>query len=238
MIVRARLGYRGRAMADLSRSRDLMVDRQIRRRGLTNNDVLAAMRAVPREAFVPDTLRQFAYEDSPLPIEAGQSISQPFVVAMMIDLAEISRGGTVLEIGAGSGYAAAVAGRIAEKVHAIERHAELAAQARERMEALGYGNVEIHVGDGTRGLPEHAPFDAVIVSAGSPAIPQTLKEQLEIGGVLVMPVGDRHRQQLVRVRRLGANHYDEEGMGFVAFVPMVGEQGWPEEAGVTRSRSD
>ncbi|MGQ0531065.1 MAG: protein-L-isoaspartate(D-aspartate) O-methyltransferase [Caulobacteraceae bacterium] len=216
-------------MADFADRRARMVERQIRRRGVTNSEVLNAMREVPREVFVPERLREFAYEDGPLPIESGQTISQPFIVAAMIDIAEISPGDTVLEIGAGSGYAAAVISRIAGQVYAIERHADLTALARQRMRALGYDNVEIRTGDGTAGWPEAAPFDAIIASAGGPAVPQTLKEQLDISGVLVMPVGRSPREQrLVKVRRLGANHFDEEDVGAVAFVPLIGAHGWPE----------
>lgn len=216
-------------MADFADSRALMVERQVRRRGLTKADVLRAMGEVPREAFVPQHLHEFAYADGPLPIESGQTISQPFVVALMIDVAEIAPGDRVLEIGAGSGYAAAVISRIAAEVHAIERHAQLVALARERLEALGYANVEVHLGDGTNGWPAAAPFDAIIASAGGPAVPQVLKEQLDIGGVLVMPVGQSPREQrLVKVRRIGAKHYDEEDMGPVSFVPLVGAHGWRE----------
>lgn len=215
-------------MADFSERRARMVERQIRRRGVTNAEVLNAMREVPREVFVPENLREFAYEDGPLPIESGQTISQPFIVAAMIDIAEISPGDTVLEIGAGSGYAAAVISRIAGRVYAIERHGALTQLARQRLLALSYDNVEIRTGDGTAGWLEAAPFDAIIASAGGPAVPQTLKEQLDIGGVLVMPVGRSSREQrLLRVRRLGANHFDEEDMGGVAFVPLIGEHGWP-----------
>lgn len=215
-------------MADFSERRERMVERQIRRRGVTNAEVLRAMREVPREVFVPADLQEFAYEDSPLPIEAGQTISQPFIVAAMIDIAEISPGDTVLEIGLGSGYAAAVISRIAARVYAIERHGDLTQLARQRMQRLAYGNIEIRTGDGTGGWPEAAPFDAIIASAGGPAVPQVLKEQLDIGGVLVMPVGRSAREQrLVKIRRLGANHFDEEDMGAVSFVPLIGAHGWP-----------
>ncbi|WP_395645453.1 protein-L-isoaspartate(D-aspartate) O-methyltransferase [Terricaulis sp.] len=217
-------------MQDASENRALMVERQVRRRGVTNQAVLDAMREVPREAFVPDAVRAFAYEDSPLPIEAGQTISQPFIVALMIDVAEVQPGDAVLEIGAGSGYAAAVMSRIARRVYAIERHPELAALAHARVRDLHYDNIEIRAGDGTHGWPEAAPFDAIIASAGGPALPQVLKEQLEIGGVLVMPVGEAPgAQRLIKLKRLAANHYDEEDLGAVSFVPLIGAHGWPSE---------
>ena len=152
-------------MPDFTRARDEMVARQIAGRGIDNRHLLAAMREVPREAFVPDDLADHAYEDSPLPIEADQTISQPYIVAMMIDAAEVAPGDKVLEIGAGSGYAAAVMGRIADEVIAIERHDELARLARERMDRLGYDNVSIIHGDGTHGLPEEAPFEAILAAA-------------------------------------------------------------------------
>jgi protein-L-isoaspartate(D-aspartate) O-methyltransferase len=215
-------------LADFADRRARMVERQIRRRGVVNAEILHAMREVPRELFVPENLREFAYDDGPLPIGSGQTISQPYIVAVMIDVCEISRSDTVLEIGAGSGYAAAVISRIAARVYAIERHDDLATLARRRLQALGYDNVEIGTGDGTNGWPEAAPFDAIIASAGGPAVPQTLKEQLDIGGVLVMPVGASPREQrLVKVRRIGANHFDEEDLGPVSFVPLIGAHGWP-----------
>ncbi len=214
-------------MLDINKSRERMVSRQIIRRGVSNPDVIGAMRVVPREAFVPERLREFAYEDTPLPIEAGQTISQPFIVAAMIEAGEVKPGETVLEIGAGSGYAAAVISRIAAQVFAIERHENLATLARARMRALGYANVQIRTGDGTRGWAEAAPFDAIIASAGAPAIPQTLKDQLGMGGVLVMPVGETPREQrLIKVRRQSATLFEEEDLGAVSFVPMIGEHGW------------
>jgi protein-L-isoaspartate(D-aspartate) O-methyltransferase len=224
-------------MLDFARDRDLMVERQVARRGLARPDLLAAMRTVPRETFVPEELQEFAYEDSPLPIEAGQTISQPFIVAMMIDAAEVSPGDHVLEIGAGSGYAAAVLSRIAGQVYAIERHAELVAVARQRLKRLRYTNVEVRTGDGTHGWPEAAPFDAIIASAGGPGIPQTLKEQLVIGGVLVMPVGETRRvQRLIKVKRLETDHFEEIDLGDVTFVPLVGALGWPLEEAKPRRR--
>src|ERR1043165_7810178 len=177
-------------MADFSARREDMVRRQIEGRGIRGPRLLAALRQVPREAFVPERLAGHAYEDSPLPIEADQTISQPYIVALMIEAAEIAPGDRVLEIGAGSGYAAAVMGRIAGEVIAIERHAELAALAEARMERLGYANVRIVQGDGARGLPEQAPFDAILAAASGSHVPDALKRQLSVGGVLVMPIGE------------------------------------------------
>ncbi|QGZ95947.1 protein-L-isoaspartate(D-aspartate) O-methyltransferase [Terricaulis silvestris] len=210
-----------------AQARQHMVRTQLKRRGIAAPAVLAAMREVPREAFVPEHLAQHAYEDRPLPIEAGQTISQPFMVAAMIEAAELERGNRVLEIGAGSGYAAAVMSRIAAHVYAIERHAELVEIAAARLKRLGYDTVELHVGDGTEGLPDAAPFDAIIASAGGPFVPQVLKEQLEIGGRLVMPVGDGE-QRLLKITRASATHLEEEDLGGVAFVPLIGAHGWKE----------
>ena len=207
-----------------------MVDEQLARRGVRDARVLVAMRETPREAFVPELLKSRAYDDGPLPIEAGQTISQPYVVALMIEAAELTADDRVLEIGAGSGYAAAVMSRIAAQVYAIERHGELAESAAARIQRLGYDNVELRAGDGTHGWPERAPFDAIVASAGAPAIPHALKEQLDIGGRLVMPVGDTPRlQTLLKVRRTSATTFVEEDLGAVAFVPMIGEHGWREE---------
>src|SRR3990170_3231747 len=182
----AKLADRGDRHA---RDRAIMVARHLLARGIVDPLVLAAMGKVPREAFVPDPLAEFAYEDSALPIEAGQTISQPYIVARMIELLELKPGDKVLEVGAGSGYAAAVLSRIAREVYAIERHEELATQAPERLKALGYTNAEIIFGDGTRGLPTQAPFDAILVSAGGPRVPEALKRQLAIGGGPLVPGG-------------------------------------------------
>jgi protein-L-isoaspartate(D-aspartate) O-methyltransferase len=214
---------------DFAALREAMVARQIAARGIRNELVLAAMREVPREAFVPDALAAFAYDDTPLPIEAGQTISQPYIVALMIDAAEIGPGAKVLEIGAGSGYAAAVIGRIAGEVIAIERHQELAAEAAERMRRLGNDNVRIVEGDGSGGLPEEAPFDAILAAASGSHVPEALKRQLAIGGALVMPVGAPGAVQiLVKVIRTGAEDYETSDLGAVRFVPLVGAEGWPQ----------
>ncbi|MEN3379296.1 MAG: hypothetical protein V7604_4651 [Hyphomicrobiales bacterium] len=219
-------------MLDLARSRDRdrMVDIQIAGRGVRARHVLDAMRRVPREAFVEPGLEEFAYEDSPLPIGESQTISQPYIVALMIEAAEIGPGDRVLEVGAGSGYAAAVMSQIADHVCAIERIASLGDAARERFRRLGCDNIELRVGDGTRGWPEAAPFDAILVAAGGPEIPLALKLQLAVGGHLIIPVGEeRQSQRLVKLTRKGEGVFQEEYLGAVAFVPLIGERGWAED---------
>ncbi|HZE35929.1 MAG TPA: protein-L-isoaspartate(D-aspartate) O-methyltransferase [Candidatus Eisenbacteria bacterium] len=204
-----------------------MVEKQIAGRGVEHQAVLDAMRAVPREKFVPEAAVDFAYEDRPLGIEAGQTISQPYVVALMAAALELSPRDRVLEIGAGSGYAAAVLSRVAAEVYAIERHAVLVELARRRMKDLGYDNVHIFHGDGTLGCPEHAPYDAIVVSAGGPSVPDALRAQLVIGGRLVIPVGTTSpEQELLRVTRTGENEYEQEDLGSVRFVPLIGVHGW------------
>jgi len=216
-------------MPDYQDARHRMVERHLARRGVEDGRVLDAMRQVPREAFVEPGFEEFAYEDSPLPIAEGQTISQPYIVARMAEAAGIEPTDNVLEVGAGSGYAAAVLSHLASRVSAIERHAALADKAAERLAALGRRNVEIRTGDGTKGWPQKAPFDAIVVSAGGPAAPTALKEQLEIGGRLVIPVGPQARsQRLIRITRLAANRYEEEDLGGVLFVPLIGAEGWSE----------
>ncbi|HYN46891.1 MAG TPA: protein-L-isoaspartate(D-aspartate) O-methyltransferase [Allosphingosinicella sp.] len=214
-------------MADFAALREEMVRRQIAGRGITDAHLLAAMREVPREAFVPDELALYAHDDSPLPIEAGQTISQPYIVALMIDAAGIGPGDKVLEIGAGSGYAAAVIGRIAGEVVSIERHAELARLAAERMARLGYDNVRVIEGDGSAGWPDEAPYRAILAAASGSHVPEALTRQLSAGGVLVMPVGEpRSIQALVRVTRRGEEDFELEDLGAVRFVPLIGIAGW------------
>lgn len=222
-------------MLDLSRARDRMVEVHLAGRGIRDHRVLEAMRSVPREEFVEPGSEAFAYEDSPMPIGEHQTISQPYIVAFMIQAAEISPGDRVLEVGAGSGYAAAVIGRIAQRVYGIERHASLGQQAGERLARLGYDNIEIRVGDGTRGWAEEAPFDAILVAAGGPEVPRSLREQLAVGGRLVIPVGGMGTSQtLVRVRRRSETEYEEEKLASVRFVPLIGEQGWAEDGPARR----
>jgi protein-L-isoaspartate(D-aspartate) O-methyltransferase len=214
-------------MVDLEDARERMVQRQVARRGVRDKRVLEALRETPRELFVPEGLREFAYDDSPLPIEAGQTISQPYIVGLMAAAAAIQPEDRVLEIGTGSGYAAAVLARLADQVHTVERHETLAITARERLKGFSLNNVDVHLGDGTHGWPDAAPYDAILVAAGGPAIPQALKDQLELGGRLVVPVGQRRgEQRLIRVTRTGANHFEEDDLGGVTFVPLIGEHGW------------
>jgi protein-L-isoaspartate(D-aspartate) O-methyltransferase len=216
---------------DFATLREDMVRRQIAARGVRDQRVLEAMRTVPREVFVTARLAELAYDDTPLPIGEEQTISQPYVVALMAEALELGRGDKVLEIGAGSGYAAAVLSRIAREVWAIERHESLARQARERMERLGYTNVHIMHGDGTLGWPEHAPYDAIVVAAGGPEVPQPLFDQLAAGGRLVIPIGpDPRTQSLIRVRRREDGTYAREDLGAVRFVPLIGAQGWRDES--------
>jgi protein-L-isoaspartate(D-aspartate) O-methyltransferase len=210
-----------------------MVETQIAPRGVHDAAVLAAMGKVPREKFVPRHQAPYAYDDRPLLIGEGQTISQPYIVALMTEAARLTPRDRVLEIGTGSGYAAAVLAEIAAEVYTIERLAPLAKSARQHLADLGYVKVHVRCGDGTLGWPEHAPYDAIVATAGGPEVPKALLEQLAIGGRLVIPVGtSRHEQTLVRVVRAGAADYDEEDLGGVEFVPLIGAQGWPDrEAG-------
>ena len=208
--------------------RELMVARQIAARGIRDPALLEAMRRVPRHAFVAEWLRRDAYEDSPLPIEAGQTISQPYIVALMLESARLRPTDRMLEVGAGSGYASAVASRLVAHVDAVERIPRLVELARERLARLGFDNVDVHVGDGSEGWPAGAPYDAIVVAAAGPHIPQALREQLAVGGHLVLPVASRYgAQRLVLVTR-NDDGWREDDLGGVMFVPLVGAQGWPE----------
>lgn len=212
---------------DLQRRRHRMVELQIEARGISDPQVLEAMRTVPRELFVRDTDEPLAYADSPLPIGSGQTISQPFIVAYMIEALKLKKTDKVLEIGAGSGYAAAVLAEIVARVCAIERIAELAATAAANLERAGYANVEVRNADGTLGWPEAAPFDAILVSAGAPDKPQTLLDQLAQNGRMVVPIGRRPGgQHLVRFTRRGPNEITEERLEQVRFVPLIGAEAW------------
>lgn len=203
-----------------------MVDRRIAGRGVTDPAVLAAMREVPRHLFVPEREIPFAYDDSPRPIEQGQTISQPYVVAWMIESAQVDPDSRVLEVGTGSGYGAAVLAGLAREVWTIETITELADTAAARLADLEYENVTVVEGDGTLGLPDHAPFDAILVTAGGPHVPPALMQQLADGGRLVIPVEcGTGGQRLVCVRRNG-DDVEETELGAVRFVPLVGEQGW------------
>ncbi len=217
-------------MAKFDKLRQQMIDYQLAARGLRDQLVLDAVNAVPREQFVPADLVEFAYEDSPLPIAARQTISQPYIVALMTAALELKPGERVLEVGTGSGYAAAILAEIATDVFTIERHKILADTARNKLDELGYKNVRVLYGDGTLGWPEHAPFDAIVVTAGGPEIPETLKKQLTIGGRLVIPVGTSIRtQKLLRIRRINEQEYRKEDLGDVRFVPLIGAAGWQDE---------
>lgn len=209
-----------------------MVDTQILARGVEDEAVLAAMSAVPREAFVAAEAVAYAYDDSALPIAEGQTISQPYIVALMAEAAEIGAADRVLEVGTGSGYGAAVLSRVAEQVFTIERHRGLAETARRRYDELGFDNVEVRIGDGSLGWSEEAPFDAIVVTAGGPSrVPASLIDQLAPGGRLVMPIGATlEDQELVRLRRSGdGTRLSRESLGPVRFVPLIGAQGWPIE---------
>jgi protein-L-isoaspartate(D-aspartate) O-methyltransferase len=204
-----------------------MVRRQIESRGITDAAILDAFRTVPREEFVDKKQRRWAYDDHPLPIEAGQTISQPYIVALMIEAASIRSGDKVLEVGAGSGYAAAVISRIAGKVVGIERQHELVEVASGRLHCLGYDNVQIVEGDGTRGWAEEAPFDAILAAASGSHVPKPLIDQLAPGGRLVMPIGNPGSvQELVKVTKHVDGTTTRENLGGVRFVPLIGEEGW------------
>jgi protein-L-isoaspartate(D-aspartate) O-methyltransferase len=209
-----------------------MVSDQLQRRGIRNQPVLDAMAAVPRETFVPNVPAPVAYDDRALPIDAGQTISQPYIVARMTELLGVEAGDRILEIGTGSGYQAAILARLGARVTSIERHADLAEQARERLRTLGIEGVEVRVADGSNGEPEGAPWDGIVVTAAAPAVPDALREQLAVGAKLVIPVGPRYQQDLIVVERRGPNNWDELSDGAVVFVPLVGEGGFSEESGV------
>ena len=216
-------------MTDFASEREAMIEQQLRRRGIHEPDILDAFRAVPREAFVSPDYAHLAYGDHPLPIEAQQTISQPYIVGLMIEAAEIRPGDKVLEVGAGSGYAAAVISRIAGKVIGIERLHELVGVARERLDRLGYDNVEIVEGDGTRGWPAGAPYDTILAAASGSHVPQSLLDQLRPGGRLVMPIGGPGWvQKLVRVTKRPDGSAEQTDLGGVRFVPLIGEEGWKE----------
>lgn len=203
-----------------------MVERQVVARGVTDLQVLNAMREVPRHLFIEEALRAQAYSDAALPIGERQTISQPYTVASMTAALCLQRHDHVLEIGTGSGYQSAILARIVRRVLSIERIPELARQARRVLDATGCGNVQIRVGDGTLGWPEEAPFDAIIVTAGAPAVPEEYRQQLAIGGRLIIPVGDRGGQVLKRVVRTGADSFSEESFLDCRFVPLLGVHGW------------
>jgi len=203
-----------------------MVTRQLRRRGIRDERVLEAMATTPREQFVPGVPTSLAYDDRALPIDAGQTISQPYMVARMTELIRVEPGDRVLEIGTGSGYQAAVLARLGAEVTSIERLPDLAESARAALREVGIEGVDVRVGDGSNGDPEGAPWDGIVVTAAAPAIPDPLREQLANGARLVIPVGPRDQQDLIVVERRGPNDWQEWSDGAVVFVPLVGEGGW------------
>ncbi len=215
---------------DFITARERMVEHQLIPRRITDERVLAAMRSVPRHLFIPIDLRHMAYADAPLPIGHHQTISQPYIVALMTQLLELEGGETVLEVGTGSGYQAAILANIAAQVYTVERISELAHHAQETFSELGLKNIHVFERDGSAGLPENAPYEAIIVTAAAPKVPQPLKTQLKEGGRLVLPVGSREGQILERWRRKG-EEFDSERIAPVAFVPLLGTHGWDNDSG-------
>ncbi len=207
--------------------RQRMVAEQIAGRGIQDTAVIDAMLTVPREIFVMDAYQHYAYDDTPLPIPGRQTISQPYVVALMLAALELKPADRVLEIGTGSGYAAALLGQMVQEVYTVERIPELVRYARERLTLLAYDHVHVHEGDGTLGWPAEAPYDGIVVAAGGPSVPVSLRDQLVIGGRLIIPVGSSERRQyLVCVTREGEQEFSRRELGAVAFVPLIGSEGW------------
>src|SRR5437660_11682695 len=206
-----------------------MIEKQLRRRGISDSAVLGAMTAVPRHEFVAEELRSRAYEDVPLPIGGGQTISQPYIVAAMTAALHLQPGDRVLEIGTGCGYQAAVLSHLAREVFSIERRAELASSAAAKLAQLGYSNAHVHCGDGTLGLPELAPFDAILVAAAAPAVPKPLLAQLAEGGRLILPVGGAEHQELQLIEKRG-DAFPTKMLEGCRFVPLVGYHGWQESS--------
>jgi protein-L-isoaspartate(D-aspartate) O-methyltransferase len=209
----------------LWRARQRMTRHQLSSRGIQDERVLEAISRIPREAFVPEALRDRAYDDTPLPIGDGQTISQPYIVALMTQTLELHGDEKVLEIGTGSGYQAAVLAQICQKVFSIERSYSLSAHARKILEDLGYTNILLRVGDGTVGWAEFSPYDRIVVTAAAPSIPKTLSNQLKIGGMLIVPVGDRLQQELMVLRRTETD-FTIQSAGPCVFVPLIGREGW------------
>ncbi|NLI82379.1 MAG: protein-L-isoaspartate(D-aspartate) O-methyltransferase [Deltaproteobacteria bacterium] len=212
---------------NFQKARDRMVETQLISRGIHDPRVLEAMRKVPRHLFVDEALKEQAYSDHPLPIGEKQTISQPYIVALMSEVLQLKGHERILEIGTGSGYQAAVLAELAERVFSIERFPVLAFRANQILQKLGYRNVIIRVGDGTVGWPDDSPFDGIVVTAGAPKIPQPLVDQLAVGGRLVVPVGDRLSQELVLVERIPEG-IQKTNLGGVRFVDLVGKWGWGE----------
>ena len=207
-------------------ARQHMINVQILRRGISDQNILAAMGEVPREDFVEPGFDEYAYDDRALPIAEGQTISQPYIVAAMLDAAQLHGDDRVLEVGTGSGYSAAVLSRLVTEVFAIERHASLTEIAKERCRILGYHNISFRTADGTKGWPEAAPFHAILVAAAAPAPPPSLKQQLTLGGRLIIPIGENPAQRLIRFTRLDRMNFKRDDLGGVNFVPLIGAEGW------------
>jgi len=216
-------------MRDFSIARRRMVEGQVIARGITDPRVIDAMLKVPRHRFVEEALQSQAYQDAPLPIGERQTISQPYMVAVMSQALALSGSETVLEIGTGSGYQAAILALLADRVFSLERIPSLARRARKALDECGFSKVNIRVADGTRGWQDMAPFDAIIVTAGAPEVPQDYLDQLAVGGRLVIPVGDRSSQVLMRITRTGVREFEDERILGCRFVPLVGSCGWQEE---------
>ena len=216
---------------DFSIARRRMVEQQVTSRGIKAQQVIDALLEVPRHLFVETGLQDQAYSDFPLPIGHKQTISQPFIVAFMTEALQLSGGERVLEIGTGSGYQAAILSKIARYVYTVERVADLARLARRALDSTGAYNVHIRVNDGTCGWEDQAPFDAIINTAGAPSVPETLKQQLEIGGRLVIPVGTLGQQTLYRITRTSNDNFEEEQLLDCRFVPLIGKHGWQSENG-------
>ncbi len=209
--------------------RRALVDKVLSQRGIDDPRVLSAMRTVPREAFVDDQLHDVIYRDCAQPIGYGQTISQPFTVAFMVQAARLRPSDRILEVGTGSGYGAAVLAELGEIVHTLERLPELAASAARTLAALGYGNVHVHTGDGTLGFPDAAPYDAIVVTAGAAELPACYREQLCDGGRIVIPLGETQRRQKLFRFELRGQELSVEDLGDFAFVPLIGEHGWRAE---------
>jgi len=216
------------AVAELESAlqRTRMTREHLLARGIADPRVLAAFRAVPREAFVPSEFRDRAYDDTPLPIGYGQTISQPYIVALMTEALALRPDDRVLDVGTGSGYAAAIFSRLAKEIYGVERIPELARSAADTLAGIGYRNVHVLCADGSVGLLQHAPYDAIAVAASAPGIPPSLPDQLAPGGRLVIPIGPDHQQTLVRVTRLGHDTFRKEAIGEVRFVPLFGDEAW------------
>lgn len=214
---------------DFERQREEMVKNQLARRGIKDSGVLEAMLTVPRHLFLPESQRHWAYADGAQRIGKGQTISQPYIVALMTEALKLRGDEVVLEIGTGSGYQAAILSLLTAEVHTIERHPELAEEAQLMLESLGYTNVHVHSGDGSLGLPAYAPYQGILVTAAAPEVPNSLLRQLDEGARLVIPVGEKYTQVLQSWRREGGK-FKHETITAVAFVPLIGEEGWDEES--------